>query len=151
MKAKLFGDTKTTRKILTPKTALECKRLSHDIANYNHEQWKTEARVHCEEGIKAKFMQNIGLRSFLLNTGEKRIIECCNDKLWGTGVPLYDENCLKSSNWNSQGILGEILEETRRIIHDILGSNRPNSPGMHSQPMTSTMDNCETSISSMSC
>ena len=112
MKAKLFGDSETTRKILTAKTALECKRLSKDIVNYNHEQWKSKARVRCEEGIKAKFMQNIGCRSYLLSTGEKRIIECCNDKLWGTGVPLHDENHLRSSNWTSQGILGEILEET---------------------------------------
>ena len=65
MKAKLFGDSETTRKVLKSKTALECKMLSKDITNYNHDQWKTEARVCCEEGIKAKFMQNIGLRLFL--------------------------------------------------------------------------------------
>ena len=81
MKVKLFGDSDITRKILKSKTALECKILSKDITNYNHEQWKTEAHVHCEEGIKAKYMQNIGLRSFLLNTGNKNIVECCKDKL----------------------------------------------------------------------
>ena len=60
MKAKLFGDKEITSKILKSKTALECKRLSKEITNYDHDRWKNKACVCCEEGIKAKFMQNSG-------------------------------------------------------------------------------------------
>ena len=40
----------------------------------------------------------------------KRIVECASDRLWGTGVPLGDPNCLDPTKWISQGILGQILE-----------------------------------------
>ena len=31
-------------------------------------------------------------------------------RLWGTGIPLNDPNCLDSSKWINQGIMGQILE-----------------------------------------
>ena len=122
-KAKLFRDNEAANKILMAKTALDCKLISKDIKNYDHECWKTEAKARCEEGIKAKYMQNIEIRSYLLNTGTLKIVESCNDKFWGTGVPLYEENCLNPSNWTSQGLLGEILENIRTNIRDIMGIN----------------------------
>ena len=122
-KAKFFGDRNMTDKILSAKTPLECKSLSMDITNYDHVKWNNEAKNHCEEGIKAKFIQNEDLRAYLLSTGSKRLVECCGDKLWRNGVPLHQEDCLKRSNWNSQGILGEILENVRSCIGDILGMN----------------------------
>ena len=61
---------------------------------------------------QAKFQQNTDLMSTLLNkTGYKKIVECTNDRLWGTGVPLNKVDCLDQSKWIGQGILGEILEE----------------------------------------
>ena len=35
-------------------------------------------------------------------------------KLWGTRLPLYNQNAPKPSHWINQGLLGEILME----IHD---------------------------------
>ena len=52
--------------------------------------------------------------STLLNkTGYKKIVECTNDRLLGTGVPLNKVDCLDQSKWTGQGILVEILEEIR--------------------------------------
>ena len=138
-KAKFFGDNAAAEKIMSAKMALECKCISKDITNYDHNRWKTEAKSRCEEGIKAKFMLNSGLRLYLLNTGNKRIVESCADKLWGTGIPIHDENCLKPSYWNSQGILGEILENTRTNIRNIIGINSnlsPNRPDPSTPPLT---------------
>ena len=109
-KAIQFGDKTLASEILRAKSALECKCLSKDISNYNHEQWKEVAKNRCEEGIMAKFMQNGVIRTYLLKTGKKRLVECCSDRLWGNGIPLYDEKCLNPSSWSAQGILGEILE-----------------------------------------
>ena len=47
----------------------------------------------------------------LLSTGYKTIVECCRDKLWGNGVPLHEDDCLNRNKWESQGIMGEILQE----------------------------------------
>ena len=76
----------------------------------------------------AKFMQNNELRSYLLKTNTKRLVECCTDKLWGNGLPLDDNNCLSPNRWFSQGLLGEILEHVQSSISDILGLNREESP-----------------------
>ena len=40
-------------------------------------------------------------------------MECASDRLWGTGLPLSDPDCLDRSKWISQGILGQILEDIR--------------------------------------
>ena len=142
-KAKLFRDIPTAEKIMAAKTPLECKKFSCEITNYDHEKWKSEACIHCEEGIKAKFMQNSGIRSYLLNTGSKRLVKCCNDRLWGNGVPLHEEKCLSPSHWHAQGILGEILENTRSNIRDIMGINR--NTHTPASPPQSCMDTTETS------
>ena len=63
-------------------------------------------------GIRAKFQQNPNLMEILLSkTSSKKIVECSNDNFWGTGIPINKPECLNQSNWTSQGILGEILEE----------------------------------------
>ena len=123
-KSKFFGDVETCDKILECKSALECKLQSKTIKNYDHEKWTQNAKRLCEEGIKAKFLQNAAIRDILLSTKDKTLVECCNDKLWGNGVSLYDDKCLDCSAWNSQGILGEILEMVRSYITDILGTNK---------------------------
>ena len=82
-KALLFGDKVTANHIIHCMTALECKSLSRDITNYNHDHWKFEVHARCEEGIKAKFMQNSGVRSYLLNTEDKKLVECCKQQILG--------------------------------------------------------------------
>ena len=76
-------------------------------------RWKEHAKSLCKEGICAKFMSSTLLQNKLLDTGNKTIVECCWDKMWGTGVPLHVDNCLDKSQWASQGILGEVLQEIR--------------------------------------
>ena len=46
-------------------------------------------------------------------TGNKRILECSKDHLWGTGVALAQEDCLNSDRWITPGIMGKLLEEIR--------------------------------------
>ena len=49
--------------------------------------------------------------NILLNTGNKRLIESSFDRLWGSGIPLHNDNW--SSGVTSIGILGEMLMEIR--------------------------------------
>ena len=65
----------------------------------------------CESGIKAKFEQNAILKNKLLATKGKVLAECCMDYVWGTGVPLHEDNALNQERWMNQGILGEMLQE----------------------------------------
>ena len=111
LKASYFGDEEIATKILESKTALESKILSKEINDYNHEDWCSIAKNMCESGIKAKFEQNAILKNKLLATKGKVLAECCMDYVWGTGVPLHEDNALNQERWVNQGILGEMLQE----------------------------------------
>ena len=113
-KAKHFGDHVTMSQILYADMPLECKQLSRDIANYDDDNWKQVAKNMCQDGIMEKFKQNPSIGETLLNTGNKRLVECSFDKFWGIGVSLSNRNCLDKKLWaNNGGILGEMLMKTR--------------------------------------
>ena len=111
MKALYFKDENTAKDIMESSTALECKHLSKEISDYRHEEWKTVAKSRCKPGIKAKFESNTSLKEQLLDTGEQILGEACQDTLWGTGIPLQDNDCLIKEEGTSTGIMGEILME----------------------------------------
>ena len=98
------------------KTARECKELGQEVKNCNTTQWNASAKDLCFPGLLAKFHQNKGLAAFLKNTGSKTLLECCYDKVWGNGYPLSDPKCIDPDTYESQGILGEMLEEIRSIL-----------------------------------
>ena len=55
--------------------------------------------------------------SFPKNMGNKTLLECCYDNVWGNGHPLSNPDCLNSQKYTTQGIQGEMLEEIRVILH----------------------------------
>ena len=68
----------------------------------------------CRPGIRQKFVQNPILLEILVKcTGTMRIVEFSKDRLWGTGVPLTQDDCLNRDRWISPGIMGKILEDIR--------------------------------------
>ena len=70
-------------------------------------------RISANPGIDAKFCQNPTAMQSLLETGDKVLVECAKDNVWGNGYPLGHPNSLRSQTWKSKGILGTILEEIR--------------------------------------
>ena len=110
-KAKFFGNLETYNQILCCSTSLECKNLSKLIRNVDESKWEEEAGNICLPGIRTKFYQNpVAMDTLLYKTGNKKIVECASDCLWGNGMPLGDPACLDSTKWISQGILGQMLE-----------------------------------------
>ena len=100
--------------ILGPNSALEAKKLGHKIKVNEHiENWDKVAKERCQGGIEAKFAQNKNLLLLLLSTKDQTLIECGFDEVWGTGTPLFDENCLSKDHWTNVGVLGEILMDIR--------------------------------------
>ena len=119
-KDKHFGDHVTMSQILYADMPLECKQLSRDIANYDEDNWKEVAKNMCQYGIMEKFKQSPSLNETLLNTGEKKLVECSFDKVWGTGMTLSNRNCLNKRQWaNDGGILGEMLMDIRTSLRNV--------------------------------
>ena len=102
-KCLLFGDKQTEQSILTTTSALECKVLSKDINKFDVTTWKENAYASCTPGILAKFEQHPTLTKLWLSTGNKQIVECCKDKDWGTGIPLFDQNALSRNIGTCKG------------------------------------------------
>ena len=122
-KAIYFKDRSTAEKILSTPTALGCKQAARNVSNFDSRDWIKNAKEICKPGIEAKFVQNPSLMNLLINTGTKTLAEASYDNVFGTGVPLHSDNCLKSSKWEGVGILGEILMDIRRSHSNIIGDN----------------------------
>ena len=128
-KAKFFGDLETYNQILCCSTSLECKNLSKLIRNVDESKWEEEAGNICFPGIRAKFYQNpVAMDTLLYKTGNKKIVECASDRLWGNGMPLGNPACLDSTKWISQGILGQMLECIRSEV------TQPRAQSYHQLP-----------------
>lgn len=74
--------------------------------------------AHCyhivKRGVRAKFMQNPTLLQELLATGDALLCECAGqDRIWGIGINLHDDNWHDVSNWRGSNYLGRILMEIR--------------------------------------
>ena len=77
------------------------------------QKWSNKGYTICQEGIKCKFVQNPLLLQMLKAAGNKVIIEASLDKLWGTGVGLWDNQALNPSYWHSTGWMSTILMDIR--------------------------------------
>ena len=118
MKAEFSNDVETLAQIMLADTLYECKKLGRNVKNCNIEAWNRAAMDLCYPGLLSKFQQNPGLSSFLRNTGNKTILECCFDEVWGNGVPLSNLRCIDPSMFDRQGILGFMLENIRRELNN---------------------------------
>ena len=85
----------------------------------------------------------------LQSTYPKRLVESSRDTLWGTGVILYDNNCLQEELWKGTGCLGEMLMEYREILINPPKLNIPPLPEREEQRDTITEHNMETSHAPM--
>ena len=114
-KARYYGDKNSEIEILGCDSALEAKKLGNNIkVNANIQNWNKVAKEKCIGGIEAKFTQNKNLLLLLLSTNDQTLVECGFNEVWGTGTPLFDDNCLSANHWtNGVGILGEILMDVR--------------------------------------
>ena len=118
-KAKYCGDTAAANEIMSCKTALQCKCAARNIDNYIPDDWIKFATSECVKGLTAKFDQNPKLKALLLSTGDKMLVECSWDRVWGTGYPLSKPDCLDSTNWEKQGILGSMLMTVREKLKPV--------------------------------
>ena len=117
-KAIFFEDKITQNRIMNSSDPLDCKEIAKDIKDYDKDRWNREAETICYEGIREKFEQNEELKNFLLDTGNKTLVEGSYDNVWGAGEPLSSKECLNPLKWSSVGILGRILMKIRDTTYE---------------------------------
>jgi len=113
-KAELFNDDKILAKILQAKSPAEAKKLGREVKNYNDVIWLENRYEIVKEGNHHKFSQNPDLKTFLLNTNDRVIVEASPvDPIWGIGMASDHKDALNPEKWKGLNLLGFALMEVR--------------------------------------
>jgi len=113
-KAVLFSDFDAAAKILATSNPSEHQRLGRTVKNFNEEIWATFRGGIAYVGNYAKFSQNPELDEFLMQTGNKVLVEASKkDRIWGIGLAQNDPLAQKKETWCGLNLLGYTLSRVR--------------------------------------
>jgi ribA/ribD-fused uncharacterized protein len=113
-KAELFKDDKILDKILQAKSPAEAKKFGREVKNYNETLWLAARFDIVKEGNFHKFSQHPELKTFLLNTNDRVIVEASPvDAIWGIGMAGDHKDVSNPSKWKGLNLLGFALMEVR--------------------------------------
>ena len=116
-KARYFNDEHMMEEILKTDNPKEIKALGRKVSNFNNVYWNGIRQVVVFKGLLSKFSQNQILKEKLKSTGDSILAECSvNDKIWGIGFSMEDDERLNISKWKGQNLLGFSLMLVREQI-----------------------------------
>ena len=75
----------------------------------DNEKWKSVGYELSFDGIREKFLQNPPLLAMLKTTTPKILAEATTDRLWGTGIRLWDTCAVDIEKWSGTGWLSRML------------------------------------------
>lgn len=113
-KARLFGDEEIVPRILRARTPGEAKKLGRLVRGFDEARWAAERFELVVTGSAAKFGQDERLRTYLLGTGQRVLVEASPlDRIWGIGLAADDERATSPERWRGLNLLGFALMEAR--------------------------------------
>jgi len=113
-KARLFGDAEAERRVLAADHPSLAKKAGRLVRDFDEETWQRERFGIVVEGSVHKFASDARLREFLLNTGERVLVEASPvDRVWGIGLAATDEAASDPERWRGPNLLGFALMEAR--------------------------------------
>ena len=116
-KAKLFGDEEMLQKIIDCRTPAEAKKLGRKVRNFDNDIWLKNRYEIVLDGNKHKFSQGETLKAFLLNTGNRVLVEASPyDAIWGVGLAADYKGIHDPNNWKGLNLLGFVLMEVRDFL-----------------------------------
>ncbi|WP_145866983.1 NADAR family protein [Streptomyces capillispiralis] len=113
-KARLFGDAEAERLALDAGHPSEAKKAGRLVRGFDEAVWRRERFGIVVEGSVHKFTAHRDLGAFLLNTGERVLVEASPvDRVWGIGLAADDERAADPERWRGPNLLGFALMEAR--------------------------------------
>ena len=113
-KARLFGGELIRRRILDARTPGEAKKLGREIGGFDEAIWLRERFQVVVAANLAKFGQNAALRDFLVQTGDRVLVEASPvDSIWGIGLAADHLDAGRADQWPGLNLLGFALMEAR--------------------------------------
>ena len=89
-KAQCYSSTKIAAEVLAAKNPRKTKSLGRkvDMTSDQGKRWEQEKYAVVEKGNLLKFRQHETLKTALLETGERELVEASShDRIWGVGFP----------------------------------------------------------------
>ncbi|MDQ0583776.1 ribA/ribD-fused uncharacterized protein [Streptomyces rishiriensis] len=116
-KARLFEDAEAEKRALAAKSPAQAKKEGRLVRGFDEATWQRERFRIVVEGSVHKFSSDAGLRAFLLNTGERVLVEASPvDRVWGIGLAADDEAAMDPQRWRGPNLLGFALMEARERV-----------------------------------
>jgi ribA/ribD-fused uncharacterized protein len=113
----LFGDTTIADQILTASHPHRAKTLGRQVRGFDQTIWEARRYAIVVDGSVAKFGQHAELRSYLLGTGDRILVEASPvDRIWGIGLTADDPRATNPGQWKGLNLLGFALMHTRERL-----------------------------------
>ena len=124
MKAMLFQDYETAKKIISTTDVRKQKELGRQVKGFEEKRWQYHCRHIVYNANKYKFLQNAELLQTLLETEGTILVESSPyDKIWGIGLSAENPKAQDRATWEGKNWLGYILSMLREdIIYKIENS-----------------------------
>ncbi|WP_229206223.1 NADAR family protein [Dyadobacter fermentans] len=116
-KARLFGNDTLRERIIACASPGEAKALGRMVENFDEQTWIMHRQSIVLKGSIQKFTQNPPLTAFLLDTGDRILVEASPvDPIWGIGLTADDTLANDPTRWKGLNLLGFTLMETRDVL-----------------------------------
>lgn len=116
-KARLFGDEEIAQRMLQKDSPKDVKELGRQVRNFDAALWDAEKYALVCRGNYLKFSQDEALKSFLLQTGDKVLVEASPvDRIWGIGLAEEHPDAQNPAAWKGENLLGFALMEVRDLL-----------------------------------
>lgn len=113
-KADLFGSPDIKARILAHASPGHAKDLGRQVPGFDQDVWEARRFDIVFQGNFHKFSQNPPLRDYLLQTGDRVLVEASPiDPIWGIGLSEDDPKAQHPLHWQGQNLLGFALMEVR--------------------------------------
>lgn len=116
-KAMLFGDDTTAQEILFEVNPDKMKSLGRKVKGFDEDVWEKNREKIMIDALLFKFGQNEELKSILLKTDDKILVEAASyDKIWGIGLGEDEAKNTNPTNWPGLNLLGKCLMRVRSTL-----------------------------------
>lgn len=113
-KAELFGDNAIRDQILQQKHPNQAKALGRKVKSFDDKVWNAHKIEIVKQANLLKFSQHPELKSFLVNTGDRVLVEASPyDKVWGIGLTQDHPDAERPERWRGENLLGFALMAVR--------------------------------------
>ena len=116
-KARLFGDRDIMAQILAANHPGEAKKLGRLVKGFRQDIWVEHRFDIVLRGNIGKFGQNPELKKFLIDTGDRILVEASpRDRIWGIGLGQNNPNAENPYKWRGENLLGFALMAARNAL-----------------------------------